>query len=119
LPNPVAIGVTLGGLLLDVVAPRPKPGCAHAFSPLPARPLADTAARDDDRRIRQAAGRERLSQLIAGLVGANGAAREKFTLARAPMNSSTYIRQLQERKAERREAVAELEAIRAYFETRI
>lgn len=23
--NPLAIGVTLGGLLLDVVAPRPKP----------------------------------------------------------------------------------------------
>jgi hypothetical protein len=28
-PNPLAFGVTLGGLLLDVVAPRPKPrlGC--------------------------------------------------------------------------------------------
>jgi hypothetical protein len=25
LPNPLAIGVTLGGLFLDVVAPRPKP----------------------------------------------------------------------------------------------
>ena len=25
MPNPLAIGVTLGGLLLDVVAPRPKP----------------------------------------------------------------------------------------------
>jgi hypothetical protein len=25
LPNPLAIGVTLGGLLLDIVAPRPKP----------------------------------------------------------------------------------------------
>jgi hypothetical protein len=25
LPNPLAIGVTLGGLLLDVVVPRPKP----------------------------------------------------------------------------------------------
>jgi hypothetical protein len=24
-PNPLAIGVTLGGLLLDVIAPRPKP----------------------------------------------------------------------------------------------
>jgi hypothetical protein len=24
-PNPLAIGVTLGGLLLDVLAPRPKP----------------------------------------------------------------------------------------------
>ena len=31
MPNPLAIGVTLGGLLLDVVVPRPKPraGCAH------------------------------------------------------------------------------------------
>jgi hypothetical protein len=25
LPNPLAIGVTLGGLLLDVIVPRPKP----------------------------------------------------------------------------------------------
>ena len=25
MPNPLAIGVTLGGLLLDFVAPRPKP----------------------------------------------------------------------------------------------
>ncbi|HEY1522448.1 MAG TPA: hypothetical protein VGF70_05485 [Solirubrobacteraceae bacterium] len=25
MPNPLAIGVTLGGLLLDVVVPRPKP----------------------------------------------------------------------------------------------
>jgi hypothetical protein len=24
-PNPLAIGVTLGGLLLDVLVPRPKP----------------------------------------------------------------------------------------------
>jgi hypothetical protein len=31
LPNPLAIGVTLGGLLLDVAVPRPKPrvGSAH------------------------------------------------------------------------------------------
>ena len=34
MPNPLAIGVTLGGLLLDVIAPRPKPraGFAHEFS---------------------------------------------------------------------------------------
>jgi hypothetical protein len=34
LPNPLAIGVTIGGLLLDVIAPRPKPraGFAHEFS---------------------------------------------------------------------------------------
>jgi hypothetical protein len=25
LPNPLAIGVTIGGLLLDVIVPRPKP----------------------------------------------------------------------------------------------
>jgi hypothetical protein len=25
LPNPLAIGVTIGGLLLEVIAPRPKP----------------------------------------------------------------------------------------------
>ena len=25
MPNPLAIGVTLGGLVLDVVVPRPKP----------------------------------------------------------------------------------------------
>jgi hypothetical protein len=25
LPNPLAIGVTLGGVLLDVLVPRPKP----------------------------------------------------------------------------------------------
>jgi hypothetical protein len=36
LPNPLAIGVTLGGLLLDVIAPRPKPraGFASAESSL-------------------------------------------------------------------------------------
>jgi hypothetical protein len=34
-PNPLAIGVTLGGLLLDVIAPRPKPRAGNAYeSPL-------------------------------------------------------------------------------------
>ena len=35
MPNPLAIGVTLGGLLLDVVAPRPKPryGVVRELSP--------------------------------------------------------------------------------------
>ncbi len=39
LPNPLAIGVTLGGLLLDVVAPRPKPrsGSHMELSPLSER----------------------------------------------------------------------------------
>ena len=34
MPNPLAIGVTLGGLLLDLVVPRPKPrvGCAQGYS---------------------------------------------------------------------------------------
>jgi hypothetical protein len=42
LPNPLAIGVTLGGLLLDVIAPRPKPrvGFPRELSPL--TPTADS-----------------------------------------------------------------------------
>lgn len=31
--NPLAIGVTLGGLLLDVVVPRPKPRVGHPLDP--------------------------------------------------------------------------------------
>jgi hypothetical protein len=34
LPNPLAIGVTLGGLLLDVVVPRPKPRTGFLREPL-------------------------------------------------------------------------------------
>lgn len=39
MPNPLAIGLTLGGLLLDVVVPRPKPraGYPHEFSLLSTR----------------------------------------------------------------------------------
>jgi hypothetical protein len=33
--NPLAIGVTLGGLLLDVVAPRPKPRDGHQLPAVP------------------------------------------------------------------------------------
>jgi hypothetical protein len=48
LPNPLAIGVTIGGLLLDVIAPRPKPraGCTREFSLLsaPAVPRTPRAA---------------------------------------------------------------------------
>jgi hypothetical protein len=33
LPNPLAIGVTLGGLLLEIVAPRPKPRVGPASEP--------------------------------------------------------------------------------------
>lgn len=29
LPNPLAIGVTLGGLFLDIVVPRPKPRAGY------------------------------------------------------------------------------------------
>jgi hypothetical protein len=43
-PNPLAIGVTLGGLLLDIVVPRPKPraGCAHELSLLSERAVSRT-----------------------------------------------------------------------------
>jgi hypothetical protein len=33
LPNPLAISVTLGGLLLDVIVPRPKPRPGFAREP--------------------------------------------------------------------------------------
>jgi hypothetical protein len=36
--NPLAIGVTLGGLLLDIVAPRPKPRVGNAQGALPCLP---------------------------------------------------------------------------------
>ena len=44
MPNPLAIGVTLGGLLLDVVAPRPKPraGLAYESSLLSTRVVSRT-----------------------------------------------------------------------------
>jgi hypothetical protein len=32
--NPLAIGVTVGGLLLDAIAPRPKPRVGFAYEPL-------------------------------------------------------------------------------------
>ena len=44
--NPLAVGVTIGGLLLDVVAPRPKPRIGPSPTHLPAvtRWSEDTAA---------------------------------------------------------------------------
>jgi hypothetical protein len=53
-PNPLAIGVTIGGLLLDVVAPRPKPryGVVRDFSP-----RASTASRTSWRDLEQHDGR--------------------------------------------------------------
>jgi hypothetical protein len=41
LPNPLAIGVTLGGLLLNVIAPRPKPRIGPAPEPSLTRRRAD------------------------------------------------------------------------------
>jgi hypothetical protein len=51
IPNPFAIGVTLGGLLLDVVAPRPKPRAGAVvpdLSPLglPGRPEDNAVRRE-------------------------------------------------------------------------
>ena len=46
MPNPLAIGVTVGGMFLDLVAPRPKPraGLQAGSSPsLPAGFPEDTA----------------------------------------------------------------------------
>jgi hypothetical protein len=45
--NPLAIGVTIGGLLLDIVVPRPKPRVGTASSSLPPvrRRLEDTLVR--------------------------------------------------------------------------
>jgi hypothetical protein len=48
LPNPLAIGVTLGGLLLDVIVPRPKPraGLPQEPSLLSGRTVPRTPQRD-------------------------------------------------------------------------
>ena len=47
MPNPLAIGVTLGGLFLEIVAPRPKPraGFAHESSLLSGRTVPRTPRR--------------------------------------------------------------------------
>ena len=42
MPNPLAIGVTLGGLLLDVLVPRPKPRAGISREPLLLSPRADS-----------------------------------------------------------------------------
>ena len=36
--NPLAIGVTLGSLLLDLVVPRPKPRAGYAYESLRSAP---------------------------------------------------------------------------------
>jgi hypothetical protein len=61
-PNPLAIGVTLGGLLLDVVAPRPKPRAGLTYEPSllsGAYRLEDTAASGDASGVRRSASRPR------------------------------------------------------------
>ena len=52
--NPLAIGVTLGGLLLDVVVPRPKPRVGEPLDPtlLSERTGARTARYTSDDRAR-------------------------------------------------------------------
>jgi hypothetical protein len=48
LPNPLAVGVTIGGLLLDIVAPRPKPRAGFSQEPslLSKRAVSRTPRRD-------------------------------------------------------------------------
>jgi hypothetical protein len=46
--NPLAIGVTLGGMLLDVVVPRPKPRAGHVHEPcLLSAPAVSRTPRDE------------------------------------------------------------------------
>lgn len=52
MPNPLAIGLTLGGLLLDVVAPRPKPRAGYP------QELSLLSTRTDSRTPRRAAALE-------------------------------------------------------------
>jgi hypothetical protein len=60
--NPLAIGVTVGGLLLDVLAPRPKPrvGAVDDPSLLSPRSGSRTPRRSGAQGARWSAGRERL-----------------------------------------------------------
>jgi hypothetical protein len=57
--NPLAIGVTLSGLLLDVVVPRPKPRVGPPLDPslLSERTGARTARPTGDRARSSAAGK--------------------------------------------------------------
>ena len=58
--NPLAVGVTIGGLLLDIVVPRPKPriGPSPSYLPAVSHWSEDTAARTSG--VRASAGRERV-----------------------------------------------------------
>jgi hypothetical protein len=52
LPNPLAIGVTIGGLLLDIVVPRPKPRSGHVREVSP-RTLSLSGPRTPRQRVEQ------------------------------------------------------------------
>jgi hypothetical protein len=52
--NPLAIGVTIGGLLLDIIVPRPKPRVGPAPSSLPS-----AARRPEDTLVHAREERER------------------------------------------------------------
>ena len=100
MPNPLAIGVTLGGLLLDVVAPRPKPraGLPPESSLLSACCPEDTAVRGSrcrERRPRGSARRPRVgraSRLIARCVTATAPHRARLdALALLPV-AWPYVR---------------------------
>ncbi|HKO26151.1 MAG TPA: hypothetical protein VJU80_01725 [Solirubrobacteraceae bacterium] len=57
MPNPLAIGVTLGGLLLDVLVPRPKPRAGFAPEPtLLSSPAVPRTPRHEEHRVPPAAG---------------------------------------------------------------
>jgi hypothetical protein len=59
MPNPLAIGVNLGGLFLNIVAPRPKPraGFEHrTSSPVPAVPRTPWRDRGEEQEVRPIAG---------------------------------------------------------------
>lgn len=59
--NPLAVGVTLGGLLLDIVVPRPKPRVGDPVHPslLLHRADARTVRHSGGRRAQPSAGGER------------------------------------------------------------
>jgi hypothetical protein len=52
LPNPLAIGVTIGGLLLDIVVPRPKPRFGYVRETSP-RSHSDAGSRTPWHRVEQ------------------------------------------------------------------
>ena len=64
MPNPLAIGVTIGGLLLDIFVPRPKPRYGAVCAVSPRTRLAESrTSRPGVRAVRRSAGRGRRSPL--------------------------------------------------------